>query len=200
MIGNCHTCLKSSNRYSLVNDLVKHIRVIHKVPISGKSNWCGVCHTDIGRCPANHGCFKFRKMLILTNDNCPFQCDECTQAFPNYKGLNNHRATHKKTMIQNNYNRKNALPPCLPTIVIWAIIVIPYFPSTVVSVPKLIALEMTRLSAPLKIAKWSRKLSWNIRLRVIKLMSSSLRLKNSLQRLVPLLIVRVLRLIKMILL
>lgn len=112
MIGNCRTKIKSENRYSVVHDLLKHMKAIHGVVVSGKSNWCGLCHTAIGRCPANHGCFKGKDdlMLVLTDEGCDFKCDQCSKTFPNYRGLSNHKVSHKRNLIQHDYNRKNNLP------------------------------------------------------------------------------------------
>lgn len=110
MTGNCKTKIKSDNRYSVVNDFTRHMKSIHNVGVTGKTNMCGVCHIAIGRCPANHACFKDRKMLLQTDDDCPFICDICNQTFPSYRGPSNHNVTHKKNDLQYNYNRKNNLP------------------------------------------------------------------------------------------
>lgn len=112
MIGNCRTKIKSENRYSVVNDLTKHMKYIHKVVVTGKSNWCGLCHTAIGRCPANHGCFKGKDdiMLVQTDDGCDFKCDLCGKTFPSYRGLSNHKVSHRRNDIQLQYNKKNVLP------------------------------------------------------------------------------------------
>lgn len=110
MVGNCRTKFKSNKYYTIVNGLIRLIKSIYKYKVTSRTNRCSVCHTEIGRCPANHGCFKFRSLLVLTNENCPHKCNECGKSFPNYKGLNNHRSTHKKADIQNNYNKKHLLP------------------------------------------------------------------------------------------
>lgn len=69
MVGKCTTKLKSDNKYTIVNSLVKHLRDIHKVKVDKKTNWCGVCHTNIGRCPqptpaSSHVTWSFKPILI----------------------------------------------------------------------------------------------------------------------------------------
>lgn len=110
MVGNCRTKFKSGNRYSVVNDLVGHIKDIHKMIVSGKTNMCAICHIAIGRCPANHACFKTREMLVQTDEGCNYKCDKCPSTFPSWRGLSNHKQTHKKDEIQNKYNIKKGLP------------------------------------------------------------------------------------------
>lgn len=67
-------------------------------------------HTDIGRCPATHACFKSRDMLVQTDVDCNFKCKECNACYPTWRSLSNHNKEHTKQKAQDKYNVKNNLP------------------------------------------------------------------------------------------
>lgn len=103
MIGNCKTKLKRDNKYTVVNNVTHHMKSIHGVEVTGKTNWGGVRHSAIGRCPPTHAFFKARDMLIQTNVGCNFICKEC---YPTYSSLSIHNKEHNRQEIQ----KKDNLP------------------------------------------------------------------------------------------
>lgn len=110
LIGNCKVRMKGDTWTSVINSLKRHMKQIHKVVPTDRTNWCTICHSVIGRMPATHACFRNRKMFVLKEDDCPFICDICRGAYPTYRGLSNHKLTHKKANIQQTYNKRKGLP------------------------------------------------------------------------------------------
>lgn len=82
LIGNCKTRMKCDAWTTVINSLKRHMKTIHKVVPTDRTNWCTICHSVIGRMPATHACFRKRNMFVTKDDNCPFICDICSGAYP----------------------------------------------------------------------------------------------------------------------
>lgn len=97
LIGNCGVMIKNKVWTAAVNNLVRHMNALHRVGIEpGKqTNWCSVCHYDIGRQVATHACFKVRPFFVNSNVQTEHKCKECGECYHNWRGLSSHARMHK---------------------------------------------------------------------------------------------------------
>lgn len=110
VIGNCGVEIKSGTWRSAKGALMRHMKSIHKYTPKDWIFWCGLCNIDLGKRANDHICFKRVPIFTKTNEECQFKCNECNESYPTYRGLSNHRQTHKRRTIKSKYNRENGLP------------------------------------------------------------------------------------------
>lgn len=65
LVGNYKVKFKGEDYRTVVNSLTRHMKTIHKVEFD-RVNWCSMCNINIGRMVANHGCFKKRKIFVVS--------------------------------------------------------------------------------------------------------------------------------------
>lgn len=79
IIGKCGTKIKNKTWTASVNSFVRHITDIHRVNVDKKNrtNWCSLCHCDIGRQVVTHACFRLRPFFLDSGEKFDDRCKEC---------------------------------------------------------------------------------------------------------------------------
>lgn len=107
--GSCKAAYSSTSWTSQRQSLQRHLEQEHRIMIKATQNVCSICRRVLGTRPTSHRCIagavRSQQPLAAAQRH---RCDECEEAFPSRKGLDNHKKRHCRDTAR--MARVSALP------------------------------------------------------------------------------------------